>query len=44
LEKIEQPSANLRAPAYRGLTARMSTPWVPNSAALEAEGASENVS
>jgi hypothetical protein len=27
-----------------GLSARMSTPWVPYSAALEAEGASEKVS
>lgn len=29
---------------YRGLIAKMSTPLVPNSAALEADGASENVS
>jgi hypothetical protein len=29
---------------YPGLNARMSTPWVPYSSALEAEGASEKVS
>lgn len=32
------------ATSTQGLTARMSTPWVANAAALPAEGASENVS
>jgi hypothetical protein len=37
-------SASFAALAAQAFTARISTPWVANSAALPAAGASENVS